>query len=165
MRNLFLFCFLMISFLSKSQEDNSILKKVNKVEILFQNIIKEEEYLVYSTPFQMHLIFENNDIYYHFTFVSDDDNSDFLLYDFKRIDNSIKVIFNRNNYVNGFINSDSDFYEKDPIEFMYGLPTYFSLNNGFKNRFCEYFLTVFVKPVPMSLETYRIIHNLLISNR
>ncbi len=161
MKSIFLLL-LSISCYSQNQIDNSILEKVEKIENKFQYVLKDKEYVIYSTPYQMHLIFNNYSHYYHFIFTDKSNKGDFVLYDFNVVNDSIKRIFKKNNYKKGFINGDSDFYKDNSIEVMNGLPTYFSLNIGYHNRYCEYFLTVFMKPIPMNLDVYKTINTLLI---
>lgn len=152
-----IYLFILINSLGYSQENSEVYfrKKIDNVESNIKNILNGRQYIIYSTPYELHLILNKQNRYYEFIFKGDYDN-EYELYDFNIInDNIMQDIFNVSNYEAGIISTDSEFYRKKPLEIIDGLSTYFSFNTDYQKRYCEYFLTIFVKPVPMNKEIYQ----------
>lgn len=155
---------LLFSTACYAQEESNVYfeKKINKVETYFENILKNNRYIIYSTPYTMHLILEREDNYFHFIFESNYDE-DFMIKCLNLIEEKEgKKIFNKNKYEKGVINIKSEFYKENPIESINGLPTFFSYNTDFQKRYCEYYLAVGIKPVPMDFETYQYLGSILL---
>ncbi|WCM41676.1 hypothetical protein MG290_12075 [Flavobacterium sp. CBA20B-1] len=159
----FLF-FISVNCFSQNNE-NYFKLKIEKVEQDYRKILNNRKYIIYSTPYKMHLLFLKDGSFYNFIFKSEYEE-DFVLDDFvvNKSDDIIQNLFNSSNYEKGVIDFNSHFYIKNPIITSIGLSTYFSLNDGYQSRYCEYFLTIAVKPVPMNLEIYQYL-SLLILNK
>lgn len=154
--------FLLSSFCCAQEKPDYFEEKVDIIENQFEGILKNNEYVIYGTPYKMHMIVKRKDGIFDFIFSGNYDD-DLKIKDIKLInDPAVKEIFKKRNYEKGFIDLNSPFYKTNPIETMAGLPTYFSYNTDFRERYCEYLLSVGIKPVPMNLETYRLLSSILL---
>lgn len=159
-----LFLLLIVSSFCNAQEDSHTYfrKKINKVENDFEKILKDNKYVIYSTTHTMHLLLNKQDTFYHLVFTGEYDD-DFKIKNLEIItDKEIKKVFHKTSYKKGLIDGNSDFYNKNSIEEMSGLPTYFSFNTNFQTRYCEYFLSVIIKPVPMDFDAFRYLSFLIL---
>lgn len=154
MKNITIFILLLLnSFLFAQQETCEFFnKKIQTVEKDLKNIISDNKYIIYCTPYKLHLFLEKENEYYEFIYL--DNNDKFELFDLKiNKDSIINHVFDTNKYEKGYVDMYSKFYEDEP-EIVNGLPTYFSFT--IKNKkYSEYVLSVMFKPVPMDLEVYR----------
>lgn len=128
-------------------------------------VLKDKEYIFYGTSHNIHLFLKREKEFYHIEFVDSKnyDNFSLLIKDIKTIDDDcIKFVFDKSNYIEGKIDSESDFYKKNPIEILIGDPVYFSYNQNFKVRYCEYFLTTGWKPVPMKQDVYSYLNSFIL---
>lgn len=131
--------------------------KVSKIENDLEYLLVGNKYVVYCSPIKLYLIIDKNGEYYELIYKSNYE-SDYLLYDINVLEESnIKKVFNKSNYLEGVVGIESDFYIKKPIESMSGLPTYFTFNTDYKQKYCEYYLSIFIKPVPMNFEVFKIL--------
>jgi|SRR5690554_5597716 len=163
-KTIFIFLVLVTS-VCYSQEITYFNNIINRIEEELSMVLKEKEYIIYGTSDNIHLFLKREDEFYHFEFIDTKNYDNFYLFikDVKTIDDScIKFVFEKSNYIKGKIDSDSDFYKKNPIEILIGEPVYFSYNQNFKTRYCEYFLTTGWKPVPMKQEVYSYLNSFII---
>lgn len=154
MRNLiYILLFTQLSYSQDNYKD-FITGKINPVVENLQYILDGNEYIIYATPYRMLLIAEREDDFIELIFTDKGDG--FRLSDIDVIDDAIlNEMFNTKNYIEGFVDTNSEFYKKNPIEELSGLPVYFSLKTtGDNQNYCEYILSVFTRPVPMKQDLY-----------
>ncbi|SEH85015.1 hypothetical protein SAMN02927937_01757 [Paenimyroides aquimaris] len=155
-----IFIFLVTS-VCHSQEITYFKDKVDYIENELSNLLKDREYIIYGTIHKMHLILKKNDDFYQFIFTNNTNNM--YLSDINILgSNCLELVFNKLSYTKGIIDTDSDFYRNNPIEILVGDPLYFSYNLDYKNRYCEYFIAMGIKPKPMKQQVSTYLNSLML---
>lgn len=155
------FLIFLISINCYSQNITYFSDNIDKIENDLSYLLENNEYILFGTFHKMNLILNKNGYFLHFQYINI--GEDMKLFDVKDINNScLEIAFDKNSYIKGVIDSNSNFYKDNPIETIIGDPFYFSYNQSYKNRYCEYFLTTGIKPNPIKQQVNTYLGSIMI---
>jgi len=151
----------LISMTCYSQEITYFKGKVDKIENDLSYLLENNNYILFGTIHKMNLIIKEKNGFKHYVFVNI--KEEMKLLDLTSIKNNcLELVFDKTNYIKGIIDSNSSFYKENPIEMLIGDPFYFSYNQSYKNRYCEYFLTTGIKPNPIKQQVNTYLGSIII---
>ncbi len=111
MRNLIYILFFSQLTYSQFSEKKFFTEKINPAVENLQYLLEGNEYIIYATPYRMLLIAEREDDFIELVFIDKGDG--FKLSDIDVIDDAIlNEMFNETNYIEGFVDLNSEFYKK-----------------------------------------------------
>lgn len=152
---LIIFLFLLTHSYGQIEFRDNTRKTLSVIEHTMKDLLLDNSYLVYSSKYQLFLFVRLKDSYIEFEYAKQ--NNDWILSKISQNNHyMMKELFDKKNYIEGYIDSSSEFYyENDYIAINDGL-TYFK-NNFEGNDYAEYVLAIILKPVPMNKDVYRYI--------
>ena len=164
MKKVFLILVFLLSITSIAQKNDFVSCKRSKVEMEFSHLLSNENYIIYSTPKKLLLfIMKSDEIYFYFEFDSESDESDYELNQIFNIDPKIgNLLFNKDNYIKGYIDFNSEFYKEGITSSISSSPLYFSYNESTNQKFCEYHITVVITPSPIEKKIAYILYLYLV---
>jgi hypothetical protein len=134
----------------------------NFIECYIDSVLKRHEdvlnnkYIAYSSQYVLFLyVLKADTIFkYHYRLnIYNDENPELL--DICIVEDPISTrLFDFDNYIIGYIDSNSEFYKKWNISVSNGEPTYFSINNDIANNYAKYILRSMHRPVPMHIDLW-----------
>ncbi|WCM43011.1 hypothetical protein MG290_04890 [Flavobacterium sp. CBA20B-1] len=155
------FLIFLISINCYSQNITYFSDNIDKIENELYYLLENKDYILFGTIHKMNLIVKEENEFSHYVFVNL--KEDMKLLDLTSIKNNcLELVFDKTNYIKGIIDSNSNFYKENPIEMIIGDPFYFSYNQSYKNRYCEYFLTTGMKPNPIKQEVNTYLGSIMI---
>ena|SRR5690606_15614916 len=143
---------------------SSCRNNIKPIELYFQNILENNNYIIYCSKVKLLLYIHFEDNYYEIIFEGSQDREKFMKgsndvdYTLKAISlidkDLMSNVFNKDKYAKGY--SDASIIDSTKgLITLDGLPTYFVYKENINEAYAEYALSIVIRPVPMDFNIYK----------